>query len=157
MHEQVAYTLLLGAANARANLLLGAGGLVRLAEVVDRYVGTVLGETNGDRLADARRAAGYEHVLALEPKYAFPGGRVGDCVWHGHPPPGFRSSGQRPHADCVSRRTPGVTAPPRSSSWAKAKVESERVICSRARTCQPNRLAGRRRRGELCREPAVEL
>src|SRR5271154_7617840 len=105
MHEQVAYTLLLGAANARANLLLGAGGLVRLAEVVDRYVGTVLGEPNGDRLADARRASGYEHVLALEPSHAFRGGRVGDCVWHGHLllVSAHRPS-RRPRGDCVSRQ-----------------------------------------------------
>src|SRR5437588_260328 len=82
LYEHVADALLLDAAGARVDLLLGVGGLARLAEVVDGDVSAVLREANGNRLADARRAAGHENVLALEPSHGFRGGRRGGGGWH---------------------------------------------------------------------------
>ena len=50
------------------------GRLVRRRQVVDRDVGAVLGEAHGDRLADARGAAGDEDVLALDAGHALGAG-----------------------------------------------------------------------------------
>src|SRR5438552_4715438 len=97
------------------NLPLGVGGLARLAKVVDGDVCAVLRKANGDRLADARRAAGDENVLALEPSHAFRGGRCGDGAWHGIPLLDFGSSAvQGGHMDCVSEGPAAVT----SRAWS---------------------------------------
>jgi hypothetical protein len=71
LDEQVADALLPDPADTVADLLLGAGGLPRVAQVVDGDVGAVFGEAHGDRLADAGAAAGDEHVLVLESSHGW--------------------------------------------------------------------------------------
>jgi len=68
--EHVADAVLPKLADAGVDLLLGVGGLLRVAQVVDGDVGAVGGEPHGDRLADAGAAAGDEHVLALESSHS---------------------------------------------------------------------------------------
>src|SRR5919198_6282161 len=63
-NEHVAYSFLPDASEAGVYALFGLGCLLRGAQVVDRDVSPVSGETNGDRLADPRGAAGDQHVLA---------------------------------------------------------------------------------------------
>src|SRR6266545_6437582 len=75
--EHVADAVLLNLADAGVDLLLGAGGLLRVAQVVDGDVGAVGGEPHRDRLADAGAAAGDEHVLAIESSHVFLLGSVG--------------------------------------------------------------------------------
>ena len=79
LHEHVAHALLLDAFDAGVDLLLGVAGLVGLAQVVDRDVRAVLGEADRDRLADSRRAAGDEHVLALQPGHRLGLSGTRDC------------------------------------------------------------------------------
>jgi hypothetical protein len=64
--KHVADAVLLDLVHTGVDLLLGRRGLVGRREIVDGDVGPVRGEADGDRLADAGRAARDEDVLALQ-------------------------------------------------------------------------------------------
>jgi hypothetical protein len=66
LDEHVTHAGLPDLVDAGVHLLLRAGRFARHAQVVDRNVGAVLCEPDGDRLADARGSAGDENVLALQ-------------------------------------------------------------------------------------------
>jgi hypothetical protein len=78
LDEDVADAVLAHARDTGVNLLLGVLGLLGLTQIVDGDVCAVLGEADGDRLADTRCPAGDEDVLALESSHAF-----GRCCWGG--------------------------------------------------------------------------
>jgi hypothetical protein len=82
LHPHVANTLLLHLLNARVHLLFGLGGLLRLAQVVDRHVCSVLGESNRHCLADSGGAASDQDAFALDTRHRFAPRRRGDRIWH---------------------------------------------------------------------------
>jgi hypothetical protein len=71
-HQHIAYSMLLHLVHTGVDLLFGLFGLIGVLEVVDGYVGAVLGKTDGDGLTNPRCSTRDEHVLALEPLHNIP-------------------------------------------------------------------------------------
>ena len=130
LHEDVADAHLGNLGGAGMHSLLGVGGLVGLAQVVDCDVGAELGEADGDRLADARAAAGDEDVLALQPGHGLgrgdggSGGRHGCVLLGGRwlPPLVRRGAGPLHRAQRNVFHNPGVSA--REAAVERARAQA---------------------------------
>src|SRR3954469_1787710 len=126
--EHVADAHLLDLRRAGVDLLLGVVRLFGLAQVVDRDVRAVLGEAHRDGLADARAAAGDEHVLAAKSRKPGGLGRGADDLCHGGSPLRAGTPCSRTVGAFVTAAWPAAAPPDR----ARARPRRARQAVRRA-------------------------